>query len=290
MIVVTGSTGHVGKLVAEELAALDEPMRLLVRDPARAPQLPGAEIVRGDYGDRASLLEALAGGDRVFMVSLHEGPERRVPLHQSFIDAARAAGVAQVVYLSFVNAGPGAIFMHARSHGATEEMLRLSGLQWTSIRNGMYAEDALGWFDDDDVAREAGGDGRMSFSYRPELARVIARTLTTSGHEGQIYDITTPESVSLAELAEITTDVTGRPHRYEPIGDDEWEARWRAIGRSGWELESGLTVYAALRAGELDVVTDDYRRVTGLEPLQLGQIIARSSGPASSDISAHSGS
>src|ERR1700733_14830752 len=106
MIVVAGSTGHVGRLVAEELAALGEPMRLLVRDPARAPQLPGAEIVRGEYGDRAALREALGEGDRVFMVSLHEGPERRVPLHQSFVDAAAEAGVGQLVYLSFVNAGP----------------------------------------------------------------------------------------------------------------------------------------------------------------------------------------
>ena len=78
MIVVTGSTGHVGRLVAEELAALGKPMRLLVRDPARAPRLPGAEIVAGDYGDRGSLRGALQEGDRVFMVSLHEGPERRV--------------------------------------------------------------------------------------------------------------------------------------------------------------------------------------------------------------------
>jgi NAD(P)H dehydrogenase (quinone) len=275
MIVVTGATGHVGRLVAEELAALGEPMRLLVRDPARAPRLPDTEIVAGDYGDPASLRSALAEGDRVFMVSLHEGPERRVPLHQSFVDAAQGAGVAQVVYLSFVNAGASAIFLHARSHGATEEMLRRSGIPWTSIRNGMYADDVLGWFDDDDVARETGGDGRMSFSYRPELAKAIAVTLTTPGHEGRVYDVTTPESVSLAELAEIATEATGRPHRYEPVAEDEWEARWRAMGRSGWELDGGFTTYEALRAGELDVVTDDYRRLTGLEPLPLAEIIGR---------------
>jgi len=275
VIVVTGSTGHVGRLVAEELAALGEPMRLLVRDPARAPQLPGAEVVHGDYGDRGSLRGALQEGDRVFMVSLHEGPERRVPLHQSFVDAASEAGVAQVVYLSFVNAGPEAIFLHARSHGATEEMLRYSGLHWTSIRNGMYADDVLGWFDDDDVARETGGDGRMSFSYRPELAKVIALVLTSRGHEGKIYDITTPESVTLSELAEIATVATGRPHRYDPVGEDVWEARWRAIGRTGWELEGGYTTYAALRAGELDVVTDDYRRLTGSDPLTIGEIMVR---------------
>jgi uncharacterized protein YbjT (DUF2867 family) len=275
MIVVTGSTGHVGRLVAEELAALDKPMRLLVRDPSRAPRLPGAEVVQGDYGDRGSLRAALEEGDRVFMVSLHEGPARRVPLHQSFVDAASEARVAQVVYLSFVNAGPDAIFLHARSHGATEEMLRDSGLQWTSIRNGMYADDVLGWFDDDGVARETGGDGRMSFSYRPELARVIAHVLTTHGHEEKIYDITTPESVSLGELAEIATAATGTPHSYEPAGEDVWEARWRAIGRTGWELEGGYTTYAALRAGELDVVSDDYSRLTGLEPLGIGEIIVR---------------
>jgi NAD(P)H dehydrogenase (quinone) len=274
VVVVTGSTGHVGRLVAAELAALGEPMRLLVRDAARAPQLPGAEVAVGDYGDPASLRAALREGDRVFMVSLHEGPERRVPLHQSFVDAAQGAGVAQVVYLSFVNAGPAAVFMHARSHGATEEMLQGSGLSWTSIRNGMYADEVLGWFDDDGVAREAGGDGRMSFSYRPELAKAIACVLTTPGHSEQVYDITTPESVSLGELAEIATAATGRPHRYEPVDDAQWEARWRAAGRSGWELESGLTVYAALRGGEFDVVTDDYRRLTGLEPLPLGEIIA----------------
>jgi uncharacterized protein YbjT (DUF2867 family) len=285
MIVVTGSTGHVGRLVAEELAALGEPMRLLVRDPSRAPRLPGAEVVHGDYGDRGTLRGALQEGDRVFMVSLHEGPDRRVPLHQSFVDAASEAGVAQLVYLSFVNAGPDAIFLHARSHGATEEMLRYSGLPWTSIRNGMYADDVLGWFDDDDVARETGGDGRMSFSYRPELAKVIAHVLTTPGHEGKTYDITTPESVTLSELAEIATAATGRPHRYDPVGEDVWDARWRAIGRTGWELDGGFTTYAALRAGELDVVTGDYRRLTGLDPLTIGEIIARlshGSSPATS--------
>ena len=65
MIVVTGSTGHVGRLVAEELAARGEPIRLVVRDPSRAPRLSGAEVVRAEYGDQASLAEALQQGDRV---------------------------------------------------------------------------------------------------------------------------------------------------------------------------------------------------------------------------------
>jgi uncharacterized protein YbjT (DUF2867 family) len=275
MIVVTGATGHVGGLVAEELFELGEPMRLLVRDPARAPELPGAEVVAADYGRPDLLAEALNEGDRVFMVSMHEGPERRIPLHRSFIETAARRGVAQIVYLSFVNAARGATFLHARSHGETEEMLADSGVPWTSIRNSMYADEIAGWFDPDGVAREPLGEARMSFSYRPELAKAIAVTLTEPGHVEQVYDITTPESVSLHDLAHIAAELTGDPYRYEPATDEEWDERWRALGRSGWELEAGHSSYEAIRNGELDVVTDDYRRLTGLDPLTVGEIVDR---------------
>ena len=275
MIVVTGATGHVGRLVAQELAQLELPMRLVVRDPARAPQIAGTEVVAADYGDPASLAEALRPGDRVFMVSLHESPERRVPLHRSFIEAAARAGVAQVVYLSFCNAGPDAIFLHARTHGATEAMLADAGVPFTAVRNTMYADDMAGWFDRDDVAREPAGDARMSFSWRPELARVVARVLTEDGHEGRVYDIVTPESVSLGELAAIASRATGREFRYEPATDADWVDRWTAAGQTGWHLDVGLSVYAALRAGELDVVTGDYEAVTGEKPATIEQLAAQ---------------
>jgi uncharacterized protein YbjT (DUF2867 family) len=275
MIVVTGASGHLGGLIARELAARGEPVRLVVRDAGRAPVLDGAEVAVADFGDRDSLARALGEGDRAFMVSMHDGPDARVALHQSFVDAAVRAGVAHVVYVSCLGAGPDAIFSHGRSHGATEEMLRESGLGWTSIRNGMYTDDVLGWFDPDGLAREAGGDGRMSFSYRPELAKAVAVTLTESGHDGKVYNVVTPPPVGLAELSQIASEVIGRPYRYEPIGHDEWDARWRAVGRDGWQLDAGHTSYEALRAGEFDVESDDYERITGEEPLTVAQVIQR---------------
>ena len=274
MIAVTGSTGHVGALVAEELAARGEPIRLLVRDPARAPKLAGAEVVQADYAAQAALAHALNEGDRVFMVSVHEGPERRVPLHRSFIEAAARRGVSQVVYLSFLNAGPDARFLHARSHGATEALLAASGVPYTSIRNGMYADDIPGWFDPDGVLREPGEEAQITFSYRPELAKAIAVTLTEPGHEGHVYDITTPP-VTLAELAEIAAEVTGRPYRYEPVSDADWDERWRALGRTGWELDAGHSSYEALRAGELSVPSDDFLALTGNAPLTVAEIVSR---------------
>ena len=249
-------------------------MRLLVRDRDRAPSIPGVEVEVADYGDPDALSKGLHKGDRVFMVSLWIGGDVRLDLHRSFVDAAARADVAQLVYLSFVNAGPNAIFSHAREHGATEEMLRASGVSWTSIRNSMYADDIPGWFDPDGVAREPGNDARMSFSYRAELADVIAAALTETGHEGRIYNITTPESVSMQELAKVATEVTGDRYGYEPIPDAEWIKRWKAQGRPDWALEAGQTSYEALRAGEFDVVSDDYEKVTGQKPKTIAQIIA----------------
>lgn len=275
MIVVTGASGRLGGLVARELAARGEPVRLVVRDAGRAPALDGAEVAVADFGDPDSLDLALHEGDRAFMVSMHQGPDNRIALHRSFVDAAVRAGVAHVVYVSCLGAGPDAIFSHGRSHGATEEMLRESGLGWTSIRNGMYTDDILGWFDPDGVARETGGDGRMSFSHRPELAKAVAVTLTEAGHDGKVYDVVTPPPVDLGELARIASEVTGRRYSYEPASHDEWDARWRALGRDGWELESGHTSYDALRAGEFDVESDDYERITGEKPLTVAQVIER---------------
>jgi NAD(P)H dehydrogenase (quinone) len=248
-------------------------MRLAVHTPSRAPDIEGAQVATADFGDLDSLAEALHDGDRVFMVSMHRGPDERLRLHRTFIEAAAKHRVAHVVYLSFLAAGPDALFLHARSHGATEQMLRESGLPYTFIRNGMYADDIPGWFDAEGIDRAPGGNGRMSFSYRPELADVIAATVSEPGHEGKTYDITTPQAVSLFELTTIASDVTGDDYRYEPEDDAWWEARWRARGREEWSIEAGHTSYEALRRGEFDVVTDDYRTITGREPKTIAQII-----------------
>jgi uncharacterized protein YbjT (DUF2867 family) len=231
-------------------------------------------VVVADYGDPSSLRAALDEGDRVFMVSLHEGPDERVPHHRNFIEAATAANVAHIVYLSFVNAGPDAVFVHARSHGETERMLAESGLSYTSIRNSMYADDIPTWFDSEGVNRVPGGEGKMSYSYRPELARAIAVTLTEPGHGGMTYNVVTPQSVGMRELAEIAWAVTGCDYRYGPATDAEWEARWRSRGKEEWAIEAGLSSFAALRAGEFDVVTEDYKTLTGENPLSVSDIAA----------------
>ena len=205
---------------------------------------------------------------------MHAFPSERIALHRSFIEAATLQRVGQIVYLSFVNPSSSATFVHATSHAATEAMLRQSGVPFTSIRNGMYADEIPGWFDGEGVCRYPVGDGRLTFSYRPELAEAIAVTLTEEGHEGRIYNVVGPEPASMSRLAEIASQVTGRTYRYEPPDREEWKAERLARGRDEEELEATLSSFDAQRLGELDIVSGDFRAITGRDPLTLAGVIS----------------
>jgi uncharacterized protein YbjT (DUF2867 family) len=118
------------------------------------------------------------------------------------VDAASRQRVGHVVYLSFIGAGPAATFSHARSHGKTEQMLRESGLSWCGVRNAMYGDQMPDWFDPLGRITGPGDNGRVSFSMIEEIAESIAVLLTDETEDGrELVTVTTPESVSLAELA-----------------------------------------------------------------------------------------
>lgn len=273
MIVVTGVTGHVGGLVAAELARLGIPFRMIVRDAEHAPELPG-EVAVASYEDADALARALDPGDRVFMVSMHQPYERRLELHRAFVDVAAERRVGRVVYLSFVGAGRNASFRHAQSHAATEAMLADADLPFTAVRNGMYLDSIATWFDAEGRVTGPGGDGRLSLSYRPELGEAIAVLLADPANDVRsLVTVTTPEAVTLAELAAIATAVTGHPYRYEPLDREEWIASRRLLGRPDWSIEAGITYYDGVRAGEADVVGHDYEALTGKRPLSIAGAI-----------------
>jgi uncharacterized protein YbjT (DUF2867 family) len=208
------------------------------------------------------------------------------------LDVAVQRRVARVVYLSFVGAGSDASLVHARSHGATETMLAQSGLPFSAVRNGMYADEIASWFDSDGRITGPGGDGRISLSYRPELAEAIVALLTGETHDDRrVVNITGPESFSLAQLAAVASEVTGGAYRYAPLDREEWIEHRRSVGRPDWSIEAGISYYDGVRAGEADVVTDDYRALTGKKPLTIREVIAlhRAEMPLSSRVAAGSG-
>ncbi|RPF21398.1 SDR family oxidoreductase [Myceligenerans xiligouense] len=272
-IAVTGSTGHVGGAVAGHLRHAGVPLRLVVRDAGRAPAWVG-DVVEASYGQRDAAAAALRGIDVLFMVSASESADR-LEQHRTFIDAAADAGVRHVVYTSFLGAAPDATFTLARTHWATEEHLRASPMSWTFLRNSLYLDVFPLFAGQEGVIRGPGGDGRVGAVARADVARAAAAVLNDPGaHEGHTYDLTGPEALTLAEIARVIAQATGRATTYQNETLDEAYASRRPYGAPDWQVEAWVSTYTAIAAGRLDVVTDAVERLTGRPPMSLADVLA----------------
>ncbi|GHJ48733.1 NAD(P)-dependent oxidoreductase [Catellatospora sp. TT07R-123] len=273
LVAVTGATGRLGGRVAHRLAEAGVRQRLVVRQPERAPVLPGCEIARAAYHDGAAVTEALTGVDTVFMVSGAESA-RRVAEHRTFIDAAVAAGVRRLVYTSFYGAAPDATFTLARDHWHTEEHLKASGLAWTVLRDNLYLDVLPLFADAEGVIRGPAGDGRVAAVAIDDIADVAATVLREPGrHDGQTYDLTGPQALTLAQVAEIVTLVTGRPMRYHAETPAEAYQSRTHYQAPDWQVEAWVSTYLAIGTGELAAPTDAVKRLTGVDPLTLEDLL-----------------
>lgn len=272
-IAVTGSTGALGGLVARELAAEGAQLRLVVRTASRAPALPGAEVHACSYGDRDASRVALDGVDVLFMVSAAESADR-LEQHRTFIDAARAAGVSQIVYTSFLGAAPDATFTLARDHGATEEAIVASGLKHTFLRDNFYLDVFPLFVGDDGAIRGPAGDGRVSAVARSDVAAVAASVLrATDSHVGATYDLTGGAAFTLAEAAATITETTGRSVRYVDETIEEAYASRAVWNAPDWQLDAWVSTYTAIASGALSVVSPDVERLLGRAPLTLRELL-----------------
>jgi NAD(P)H dehydrogenase (quinone) len=282
VIGVTGATGTLGRRVADRLAATgDVPLRLVVRDATRAPELPGAEVVEnaGGYADGPGVRAALEGVDTLYLVSAAEA-EDRLQQHLTAVRAAADAGVRRIVYTSFVGARPDATFTLVRHHYATEQAIAATGVRHTFLRHSMYA-DFVPFFatleDGRAVIAAPAGEGRTGFVSRDDLADVAAAVLLRDDDElaGRALDVTGPEAVTLAEAAAVLTEVTGRPAEYRDQTVEEAWATRRPSGHPDWEIEGWVTSYLAIAAGELAAVSDVVPTVTGHPALTVAEHLRR---------------
>lgn len=271
---VTGSTGNLGGLVARRLSELGVEQRLVVRDPARAPALPGTHLATADYGDGAATATALTGAHTVFMVSAAETPER-VQQHRTFIDAAVSAGVERIVYLSFFGASPTATFTLARDHWATEEQLRSTGVAHTILRDNIYADFTPHFISTDGTIRGPAGDGRAAVVAQADIADVAVIVLTSDGaYDGRTLNLTGPEALTMYEIAGILSDHLGRTVSYVPETIEEAYASRALYGAPKWQVDAWVSTYAAIAAGELEPVSEDIQKVTGHPATSLDRALA----------------
>jgi NAD(P)H dehydrogenase (quinone) len=275
VIAVTGATGELGGRVAARLAERGVPQRLVVRDPSRAPDLPAAEVaVASDYAATEEMQAALEGAETVYLVSGGEALDR-VERHKSAIDAAVAAGVGRIVYVSFLAAAPDATFTFARHHFHTEEHLKASGVEYTFQRDSLYLDYMPFFAGPDGVIRGPAGDGRVAAVARDDIADVAVELLLGDGHAGRTYDLTGPEALSMSEVAETISRVAGREASFVDETLEEARASRAPSGEPDWVIEGWVTTYAAVATGELDAVTDTVKELAGHDPMGLEEFLRR---------------
>ncbi|MBN2319683.1 MAG: SDR family oxidoreductase [Acidobacteria bacterium] len=294
MLAITGATGEVGGRVARRLAGLGVAQRLIVRDPSRAPDFPGAEIVRAaSYGDAESMREALKGVDALFLVSARDRfgvahisaknrvkppPYDRLRQQITAVDSAVAAGVKHIVYLSVLKAAADATFILAHDHFHTEEHIRATGVPFTFLRASLYTDNVPQSVSADDVIRAPAGEGRAAWVTRDDIADVAVSVMTGTGHEGRTYDVTGPEALTMAETAERLSTVIGRKIVYRAQTPQEardtrstsrlekFEAERRMLtghGLDDYEVEVFVTHFLQIAYGELDIISDAVPELTG---------------------------
>lgn len=235
MLVITGASGQLGRLVINELLKTQPAEKLvaLVRDPAKAQDLSNQGVVvrKADYTDPASLNAALKGATRVLLISSSEVGQRAVQ-HQNVIDAAKAAGVELLAYTSILRADTSPLAL-AAEHRQTEAALQASGLPHALLRNGWYTENYTGSarssIEHGGVAGCA-GDGRIAAATRADYAAAAAKVLTGANQAGKVYELAGDTSFTLTELAAEYARQAGKALGYKNLSEAEFTALLVNVG------------------------------------------------------------
>jgi len=225
---ITGATGHLGRLVVEQLLAAGVPADDIIATGRATDKIKdladqGVQVRAVEFGDPTAVRAAVADADRVLLVSGMD-PGGRVAQHRNVIDAAREAGTSLVAYTSIVNAGTTTIRL-AADHQATEQLLRDSGVPYVLLRNSWYHEnytDRLPAFLAQGAIPGSAGEGRIGAAGRADYAAAAVRVLTTDGHAGQAYELGSDEPFTLAQLAAEISAQSGKEVRYVDLPEAEY--------------------------------------------------------------------
>ncbi|MEU6625306.1 SDR family oxidoreductase [Streptomyces litmocidini] len=269
-IVVTGATGQLGRLVVDALLETvpAESVVAVVRDKAKAADLAerGVELRVADYGRPETLAEVFEAGDRVLLISGSEVGQR-VAQHRAVIDAAKAAGVAQLAYTGVLG-GPEADFTLADEHKATEELILASGLPYTFLRNGWYSENYtanLAPVLAHGAVVASAGEGRVASASRADYAAAAAAVLTgpAEEHLNRTYELSGDTAWSFAEYAAEVAARSGREITYSDVPAATHLEILTGAGVPRPFAEILVDVDRAVAGGALALRTGDLARLIG---------------------------
>ena len=228
MIVITGATGQLGRLVITLLLKKVPAASLVatVRNVEKAEEIAalGVQVRQADYNHPASWNAALQGADKVLLISSNEIGQR-TQQHRAVIDAAKRAGVKLLAYTSVLHADTSVLGL-AGEHRETEAAIRASGLPFVLLRNGWYTENyAMGIPAALSLGAVYGcaGDGRISSAARADYAEAAAVVLTSDNPAGKIYELAGDTSYTLSEFAAEISRQSGKAISYVNLPEAEYK-------------------------------------------------------------------
>jgi NAD(P)H dehydrogenase (quinone) len=266
--VITGASGHLGRLVVQRLLATGTPPAQVVatgRDIDSLADLAheGVTVRRADFANPSALDDAFVGADAMLLVSTTTVAAR---FHnaRNAIDAAARAGVSRIVYTSIVNASTARMTL-AVAHRRTEDYLRESGAPFVILRNGWYLEnytDQLPMITPYHALLGSARDGLVSAASRRDYAAAAAAVLTQDGHFGATYELGgTP--LTLTELAATISDVLGTHITYQDMSVADYTSALTGAGLPAEMAAAVADADAGLARGELFTASEDLVKLIG---------------------------
>ena len=267
-IFVIGASGHIGAALLEALAGADARVIAGAHSVESAARLAadGVEAARIDLGDRASLVQAFKGAERLFLMT----PllERMAEYAANAVEAAKETGIAHIVRSSVLGASEAAEYKLGAVHGGIDAAVRASGIPWTLLLPNCFMQnfrDSYGrMIVNSDAIFLPQGSGKTSFiDVRDAAACAAAALLAPERHAGRTYELTGPEALSGGEAAAIIGEARGAPVTYIDIPALIARGAVLRKGMPAWNVEMLLSFFAYIKAGKAAGVTNAVEELTG---------------------------
>jgi len=266
MIVITGATGHLGRLVIEQLLQRVPPgeLAVAVRNVEKARDLAarGVDVRHADYDQPETLEAAFRGATKVLLISANE-PGKRAAQHRNVVAAVKASGAKLFVYTSILHADRSGIGL-AAEHLATEEMIRAAGVPFVFLRNGWYLENytenlapALQY----GAIAGSAGEGRVAAASRADFAEAAVEVLTGQGHAGKVYELAGDVPFTISELATEVARQSGKAIVYNDLPPAAYRDVLLGAGLPAPIAEMLVDADLGLSRGELENRSGDLRRL-----------------------------
>ncbi|ELY2622758.1 SDR family oxidoreductase [Cronobacter malonaticus] len=235
MIAITGATGQLGQRVIDTLlnTVAAQEIVAIVRNPAKAAALSarGVQVRAADYNDAAALTAALAGVEKLLLISSSEVGQRATQ-HRNVIDAAKTAGVKLIAYTSLLHADRSPLGL-ADEHVATEKMLADAGVPYVLLRNGWYTENYLASVPpalEHGVFIGSAGDGKIASASRQDYAEAAAKVLTLDNQAERVYELAGDHAWTLRDLTALLSKETGKTVAYQNLSEADFAAALTGAG------------------------------------------------------------